>query len=106
MDSFRDFQIFSGQVICPLLSFDQSEVDFGCVALGFSASKQVHLINTSTVPIYYEIDIPRDGEHPAIKCEELAKIQDRVFSFVHIKEFECCPQKGTVEAEQTVTLNV
>lgn len=93
-------------MICPLLSFDVTELDFGCVALGFPVTKEIHLINTSTVPIYYDIEVCGDGQHPAIKCEDLARLPDKVYTVVDIKELEFYPKGGVAEPKQTVTLTV
>lgn len=93
-------------MICPLLSFDVADVDFGCVALGFSVTKEIHLINTSTVAINYKVEVSGDGQHPAIKCEDLNRLPDKVHSLCNIKELEFYPKRGVAEPKETIALKV
>lgn len=76
------------------------------MALGFSVTKEIHLINTSTVPIYYDVEVCGDGQNPAIRCEDLARLPDKVYTVVDIKELEFHPEGGVAEPKQTVTLTV
>lgn len=76
------------------------------MTVGFSVTKEIHLINTSVVAIYYDIEVQQDGEYPAIKCDDLAKLPDKVHTLYNIKEFEFSPKGGVAEPNQTVTVTV
>lgn len=93
-------------MVCPLLYFDVAEVDFGRVALGYSITKDIHLINPSTVAVFYEVDIPRDGTRPAIRCEEFTTYRGERHAFGNVKELEFYPKVGVAEPKQTVSLAV
>lgn len=96
---------FSGAVRCPLLDFQETELNFGVVALGFSVTKEIDLINKSVVSINYEVHI-RDGKNPAIKAEDLTTLGNQVGCLNNVKEFECYPKHGTAGPEENIRLKV
>lgn len=64
------------------------------------------MINPSIVAIYYESEIPRDGDQPALTCEDFANLDDKMNLLNDVKEFHLDPACGVAEAEETVTLKV
>ncbi|KAK0162784.1 hypothetical protein PV327_006530 [Microctonus hyperodae] len=56
----------TGNVVCPTLHFDQSQLDLGTVALGFTSKHEVSIRNMSSVPVTFSICIPDDGDEPAV----------------------------------------
>lgn len=74
--------------------------------VGFPATKEVKLVNSSIVPIYYEAKVLHDGDIPALTCEAFANLTDKANPTGNIKEFILTPQTGTAQAEETLTLQV
>ena len=46
-----------GEVIGPTFRFEPFAVDFGTISLGFEESKKCKIINTSLVPMEYELEL-------------------------------------------------
>lgn len=74
--------------------------------VGIPTKREIHLINPSIVAIYYEIEIPHDGDLPALTCEDFANLTEKVNPVANIKEFEFSPSCGTAQSQETVTLEV
>ena len=68
---------FKGRVIGPTFHFDVEELDFGNVSYNFWHVKHFGLVNTSEIPMRFNLRVPEDGQ------------QGR-------KEFDVVPAKGTI----------
>ena len=68
-----------GHVIGPTFHFDTSRIDFGVVSFDYLHSQTVRLVNTSSIPIVFNLHIPQDGVH-------------------NKKEFNVTPSRGTLMA--------
>lgn len=71
---------FKGHVVGPTFHLDCDEIDFGVVAFEFLNTHTLHLYNTSSIPMRYNMRIPQDGKY--LK-----------------KEFDIVPATGTVLPE-------
>ncbi|KAK9687661.1 hypothetical protein QE152_g36095 [Popillia japonica] len=87
--------VFLGNIVCPLLSFDIKEVNFGKVTLGYPVTTSLNLINTTQVPIKYVAKFLEDGIEPAISCIEYASRADKPIIYAP-KELSFEPEKYTV----------
>ncbi|KAJ4461901.1 putative hydrocephalus-inducing protein [Paratrimastix pyriformis] len=54
--------LFTGRCCPPSFTFDVEQLDFGTVAHGFLASRQVSLLNPSEIPIEFQARMASDGQ--------------------------------------------
>jgi hypothetical protein len=76
-----------GQVIGPTFHFDANSIDFGTVSFDYLHATNVRLVNTSKVPMSYNLHIPQDGTY--LK-----------------KEFNIEPSRGTLAPKESVEVLV
>ena len=76
-----------GHVIGPTFHFDCERVDFGSVSYDYLHSRTVQLMNTSAIPIIFNMHISQDDTQS-------------------IKEFEIIPQRGTLLSGTSIRLSV
>ena len=74
-----------GQVIGPTFHFDCNTIDFGIVSFDYLHSTNMRLINTSSIPMVYNLHIPQDGTY--LK-----------------KEFNIEPSRGTLGPKESTEL--
>lgn len=74
-----------GHVIGPTFHFDCNTIDFGVVSFDYLHSTTLRLINTSSIPMVYNLHIPQDGTY--LK-----------------KEFNIEPSRGTLGAKESAEL--
>jgi hypothetical protein len=72
-----------GHVIGPTFHFDTKSIDFGTVSFDYLHSSVVRLVNTSRIPMVYNLHIPQDGTY--LK-----------------KEFNIEPSRGTLAPKESV----
>jgi hypothetical protein len=66
-----------GHVIGPTFHFDAIKIDFGLVSFDYLHSHSVRLVNTSAIPVVFNLHVPQDGTH-------------------NKKEFDIMPATGTL----------
>ncbi|KAK5646871.1 hypothetical protein RI129_005335 [Pyrocoelia pectoralis] len=104
--------IFSGEIDCPYLSFDEHEIDFGTVPIGYPVRKPIIMYNTSLVPISYNMFVHGDGNIPSVTCKEYASLPVRCGLSKKPREFDYSRRNGRVspnssfEVELTLTANI
>ena len=74
-----------GHVIGPTFHFDCNTIDFGIVSFDYLHSTNLRLINTSSIPMIYNLHIPQDGTY--LK-----------------KEFNIEPSRGTLGPKESAEL--
>ncbi|GJQ69846.1 hypothetical protein Trydic_g22394 [Trypoxylus dichotomus] len=92
--------VFKGNIVCPLLNFNVTEVNFGKVTLGYPVSTYINLTNTTQVPIEYVATFPEDGEVPALSCSDYAQ-QSIKPMIIAPKELSFQPENFTVSPNFT-----
>eukprot|EP01038_Epipyxis_sp_PR26KG_P004323 gene4323-6124_t len=76
-----------GRVIGPTFHFDSSKIDFGTVSFDYLHSTSLKLVNTSRIPMVYNLHIPQDGTY--LK-----------------KEFNIEPSRGTLAPKESIDLEL
>jgi hydrocephalus-inducing protein len=76
-----------GHVIGPTFHFDTKSINFGTVSFDYLHSTVVRLVNTSRIPMVYNLHIPQDGAY--LK-----------------KEFNIEPSRGTLAPKESVEVLV
>jgi hydrocephalus-inducing protein len=66
-----------GHVIGPTFHFDAIKIDYGLVSFDYLHSHSVRLVNTSSIPVVFNLHVPQDGTH-------------------NKKEFDIMPATGTL----------
>ena len=66
-----------GHVTGPTFHFDCQKIDFGIVSYDYLHTRNIRLVNTSAIPIVYNLHVPQDGTH-------------------NKKEFDILPSRGTL----------
>ncbi|XP_031343030.1 hydrocephalus-inducing protein-like [Photinus pyralis] len=104
--------IFTGEIDCPYLSFEECEIDFGTVPIGDPIRKQIVMKNSSLVPISYKLSVQGDGDIPSVTCAEYASLPIRCGLSKRPREFDYCQRSGSVppnscfHMELTLTANI
>ena len=52
-----------GNIVGPTFHFDTNKIDFGIVSYDYLHSQTVRLVNSSTIPIVFNLHVPQDGAH-------------------------------------------
>ncbi|KAK0159232.1 hypothetical protein PV328_010140 [Microctonus aethiopoides] len=97
-----------GIVVCPTLHFDQSQLDLGTVALGFTSKHEVLIQNMSSVAVTFSISIPDDGDEPAVTYETFINTTNNI-SVPPIfpsnpREFFISPNNTTLAAHTSLSI--
>ena len=66
-----------GHIIGPTFHFDSNLMDFGGVSYDYLHTRNIRLVNTSAIPIVFNLHVPQDGTH-------------------NKKEFDIIPPRGTL----------
>ena len=52
-----------GNIVGPTFHFDTNKIDFGIVSYDYLHSQTVRLVNSSSIPIVFNLHVPQDGAH-------------------------------------------
>ncbi|KAK9888676.1 hypothetical protein WA026_000906 [Henosepilachna vigintioctopunctata] len=98
--------IFRGNIICPLLTYDVEEINFGVVAFGFAVEKEISMNNSTEVPIEFKISILNDGVDEAITWVNFSMNHDENLVSSTPKEFNIHPDEATVAGNSSITIRI
>lgn len=73
---------------------------------GFSRRQEVSLRNLSLVPVTFSVTIMEDGDQPPLTYEEFAMSEVKPSFPTNPREFKIIPQKGVVQAYDSLKLKV
>ncbi|KAF5288916.1 hypothetical protein FQA39_LY03795 [Lamprigera yunnana] len=98
--------ILLGEVICPYLSFDITNIDYGIVPIGFPARQKVMFVNSSMVPIDYKCFVYADGDVPSVTCKEYAYLPVKCGLPNRPREFDYSQRTGSVAANSSLSIEL
>ncbi|XP_072135349.1 hydrocephalus-inducing protein homolog isoform X2 [Mobula birostris] len=104
---------FKGHVIGPTFNFNVPSLNFGEISYGFPSTISCRLINTSIVPMRFNLWVPGDGTAEVTPASDNYSLDGRrVLSWTNIgfgvkpKEFTIKPNHGTVKAQEEMKIQV
>ncbi|XP_067853715.1 hydrocephalus-inducing protein homolog [Heptranchias perlo] len=104
---------FKGRVIGPTFHFNLPVLNFGEVSFGFPCTISCRLINTSPVPMTFELRVPGDGSAEISRTSfSQASEHRRIASWANIgsgvkpKEFAINPSHGTIKSHGEMEIQV
>lgn len=99
--------ISRGAVIGPTFHFDVPKLKFGTVSYGFVNSQLCSLVNTSLVPMSYQLRVPGDGVGDSLcSTSEYDSTVSEAGSSTNPKEFEITPASGILPPKSEVKIQV
>ncbi|XP_075242911.1 hydrocephalus-inducing protein-like isoform X4 [Convolutriloba macropyga] len=97
-----------GHIVGPTFNFSINRVKMGHVPFGFLTTVEVNLVNTSLVPLNFQLVMSEDGDYPAV-----AGTEENADFLLHSRpdnrkpqEFRINPTSGLVPAQSSMKISI
>ncbi len=91
--------VIKGSVIPPTFQFDLPKLKFGHVSYGFKYTQTCYLMNTSLVPMSFNLRVESDSETAQSTLREPNNENDDYLKDYNFKEFSVTPSSGLIHPQ-------